>query len=242
MVGMTSAPNIVSYEDKSRFEQAVIIYLCDRLDKATENNGKTTLFLSGGSTPGPMYKRMSRQKLKWSRIAIAQVDDRWVGLKDPGSNAALLHKTILRNKAQHAKFVRMKSRHHTALAGQDAVNALYSKLPMKNSLAVLGMGGDGHVCSWFPNAQGLAAAIDPANDNLVQAITAKRSKVTGPYLERMTLTLSALRQCGSLLLLITGAEKRKVLEHAIADPSSNLPVAHLMRSCKERLTVLTAET
>jgi 6-phosphogluconolactonase len=110
-----SAPDLTLFEDEARFQEAAVMFLRECLDAATKNNKKTTLFLSGGSTPGPIYQRLSEQKLKWSRIAIAQVDDRWVGLQDPGSNAALLKRTILKGAAKNARFVRMKSRHHKAV-------------------------------------------------------------------------------------------------------------------------------
>jgi len=235
-----SAPDLTLFEDEARFQEAAVMFLRECLDAATKNNKKTTLFLSGGSTPGPIYQRLSEQKLKWSRIAIAQVDDRWVGLQDPGSNAALLKRTILKGAAKNARFVRMKSRHHKAVDGQAAVEAQYKKLAMKNSVAVLGMGMDGHVCSWFPGGQGLDVALDPANDNLVQAIIANKSKVTGPYLERISLTLSALTQCDSLLLLIKGADKRALLERAMSDCDDALPVSHLINAVGDRLTVMCA--
>lgn len=241
MVGVNHTPEIVSFENGVRFEEAVVVFLCDRLSAATNGKGKTTLFLSGGSTPGPIYEQLSRETLKWSKVAIAQVDDRWVGLKDPVSNAALLKKTILKNKAAKAQLVRMKSGHQTALNGQHVVEAKYRALEMKNSVAVLGMGMDGYVCSWFPGAQGLEASLDPANDNLMQAIMAKHSKVTGPYLERMTLTLSALQQCGSLLLLIKGADKKVLLQRAINDRPEDLPVSHLLNAVGDRLTIMSVE-
>lgn len=240
MVAMTKQPTIVKFGSLDELHDAAFAFAEQNLKSATAKNRMTSLFLSGGSTPGPVYQRLSNAKLPWSRIVVAQVDDRWVPLSNPGSNATLIRKTLLRNKAKNAKFVRMKSRHRTPWAGQDNVNDDYSSLPLNNSVAVLGMGTDGHVCSWFPDAQGLARAIDPANDNLVQAVTAKKSKVTGPYLDRITMTLCALQKCGALLLLIAGDEKQKILHDAMSDPSSDLPVAHLIRSSGKRLTIMIA--
>lgn len=233
-------PHVAIFDDKAHYQNAAVMFLCDRLSAATKYNKETTLFLSGGSTPGPIYEQLSEQKLKWSNIAIAQVDDRWVGLRNSGSNAALLRRTMLKNCAIKAQFVRMKSRHLKASDGQEAVETQYRKLKMKNSVVVLGMGMDGHVCSWFPGSQGLEAAIDPTNDNRVQAIMAKRSKVTGPYLERISLTLSAIMQSGSALLLIKGLDKRVLLERAIKDRDVTLPVSHLLNAVGDRLTVMCA--
>jgi len=231
---------ITSFKTEVEFQDAAVNYLTDRLKKATAGNAKTTLFLSGGSTPGPIYSRLSTQRLAWSKITVAQVDDRWGGLKDPGSNATLLKKTIFKNKAEKAEFARMKSRHRQAADGQAIIDQTYRGLTLKNSVAVLGMGMDGHVCSWFPGARGIEASLDPANDNRVQAILAKHSVVTGPYLERMTLTLSALKQCGSVLLLIKGSDKKALLEKALQSRPDHLPVTHLLNALGDPLTIMCA--
>lgn len=235
-----SPHKIEAFQSEVEFQDAAVDFLSDRLREGVKGNARTTLFLSGGSTPGPIYSRLSKQRLAWSRIAIAQVDERWVGLKNPGSNAALLHKTMLKNNAEKAKFVRMKSRHGQAAGGQDVINDKYEALTLNNSVAVLGMGMDGHVCSWFPGANGTNAAVDVANDNLVQAVLAKHSKVTGPYLERMTLTLSALQKCGSVLLLIKGEDKKALLQKAIQNRPRSLPVTHLLNGIGAPLTIMCA--
>lgn len=204
---------------------------------ATEAS-KANLLLSGGSTPGPIYEVLSELGLPWKDVAVGLVDERWVGENDNGSNAALIRKTLMQGKAKAAQFIPMKTVHASPQDGQQNIEAQYKNLISGKSLAVLGMGTDGHVCSWFPQSYGLDAAIDPVNKNVVQAITANKSKVTGDYLERMTLTLSALKQCRSVLLLITGAEKREVLETAMNNQSSNLPVAHLLKL--KNLTILHA--
>lgn len=234
-------PDVTEFKGLGDLHEAATGFVADQMTRAVKKHGITTLFLSGGSTPGPVYQRLSSCALDWSQINIAQVDDRWVGLADPGSNAALLKKTILKNKAAKAPFIRMKSRHKTAERGQSTVEAVYRKLPMSGSVAVLGMGADGHICSWFPNASGLQQALNPANDNYVQAIFARRSKITGPYLERMTLTLSALNKCESSLLLISGSEKRKVIEKALTTGNTELPVSHFIKSAGNRLRIMWAD-
>ena len=49
-------------------------------------------------------------------------------------------------------------------------------------------------------------------------------------------TLPALLQSDEILLLISGAEKRAVLEQA-AEPASDLPIAHLLRQLRTPVDV-----
>ena len=204
-------------------------------------HGQASLFLSGGSTPGPVYEALSTVALPWDKVTIGLVDERWVEETDSGSNAALIRRTLLKGPAGEAQFVPMKTSHKTPQAGQETVEAAYRKIVSVNSLAVLGMGTDGHVCSWFPEADGLDAAVDPENKNVVQAITARASKVTGEYLNRMTLTYSAVQSCKSVLLLMTGEEKQNVLERAFERYQSSLPASRLLGLNPARLTIFYAD-
>lgn len=213
------------------------------LESTIAAQGQASLFFSGGSTPGPVYEALSAAPLPWKKVTIGLVDDRWVDEDDIGSNAALIRKTLLKNKAQAASFVPMKTDHDTPQAGQASVETAYKAILSGNSLAVLGMGTDGHVCSWFPGADGLEIALDPNSAQIVQAITAKPSKVTGAYLDRMTLTYASVSQCRSVLLLITGAEKKAVLETAFEQcrtGQSDLPVSHLLAMEPANLSILHA--
>ena len=231
----------VKLETIAEFEQAATIFIGEHLNDATQGNQPTTLFLSGGSTPGPIYHSLAGQNLNWHNIVMAQVDERWVSLRSPGSNAALIKRTLLKNQTLSAEFVRMKSRHKSAQKAQDLIEARYRALPWNNSLAVLGMGLDGHVCSWFAGAEGTPQAMDPGNPDFVQAIMAKRSDVTGVYLERMTLTLTALKQCESILLLIKGKKKKALLSRAIKDRPQDLAVTHLLNAVENRMTIMYAD-
>lgn len=231
----------VELKTVAEFEKTASSFICEHLKDATQGNQRATLFLSGGSTPGPIYHSLGTQNLDWANIVTAQVDERWVGLNNPGSNAALIKRTLLKNQALNAEFIRMKSRHKSAQKAQAVIESRYRELPWDKSLAVLGMGLDGHVGSWFAGAQGTPQALDPGNPNLVQAIMAKPSVITGSYLERMTLTLTALKHCGSILLLIKGTKKKALLSRAMKDRPQELAVTHLLNAVENRMTIMYAD-
>ena len=203
-------------------------------------NQKASLFLSGGSTPGPVYEELSETDLPWQNISVGLVDERWVDTNNAGSNARLIETALMKNRAAIAKFRGMKTSHKTPRKAQAIVSKLYGGIISKDSIAVLGMGTDGHVCSWFPNSQGLEAALQPDNSFSVQAISAQKSDVTGDYLERMTLTYSAIASCRSVILLLTGEAKRKLIDTVLAGHESHLPVARLLGLKPHQLSIMSA--
>jgi len=204
--------------------------LCDQLahwiaaDLAASisKRGVATLAVSGGSTPKPLFERLSRQHIDWSRVFVTQVDERWLDEDHADANARLIRESLLVNEASAANFVGMKTRHGSPFdAG--AVEALTSKLEAFSDgidVVVLGMGGDGHTASFFPGAATLAQALDLESEALCVPV----SPPSAPH-ERMTLSLAALLSAGNLYLHVTGSAKWTVLEEALVpgDPGE-LPI------------------
>lgn len=229
-------PVLKHFSDISDLHERATNLIVARLKADVENTDAASLMVSGGSTPGPVYEQLSHFDLPWDKITIGLVDDRWVDEEDAGSNAALIRRTLLQNKAAKARFVPMKTAHDTPAAGQAEVEAAYTHIAQPYSVVILGMGGDGHTASWFPDADGLGNAVDPKNTDCVAAVTAKPSDVTGAYLQRMTLTRHAVGSCHLALLLITGAQKQQVLKDALS--GADYPIGLAIETLGDRLTVL----
>jgi len=173
---------------------------------------RVSLLLSGGSTPGPLYKRLSAVDLDWSRVSIGLVDERWVESDHSASNERLLRQTLLQNFAAKASFTRMKNSAQTPFMGEGQCQTQCDDLPEPYSVCLLGMGPDGHTASLFPHAKGLSQALD--SQQLCAAIEANASEVTGEYVERMSLTPKAILRAKKLILLITGEDKWQVYQRA----------------------------
>ncbi len=226
-----------SFADRKTLQAATAARIAAGLMESINAKGKASLFLSGGSTPGPVYEALSEVDLPWDKVDVGLVDERWVDEDDEGSNATLIRRTLLRGAAGKANFTPMKTDHVTPQAGQDVVAKLYKPLLQTRSIAILGMGTDGHVCSWFPQSAGLTQALDPANPSPVQAIKARQSEVTGTYLDRMTLTYSAVAACDTVILLITGEAKRAVIDRALNGEGGDLPVSRLLSLKPEQFSI-----
>ncbi len=236
-----SAPTFKTFDSKKQLTDLAVDIISARISEDINQSGTASLMVSGGSTPEPVYTQLSRTDLPWDKVKIGLVDDRWVRETDAGSNARFIHATLLQGFAKASTFVPMKTPHATPAQGQASVEALYQHIAQPYSALVLGMGTDGHTASWFPQSDGLEQAL--SSTDIVQAVTAKPSAVTGDYLERMTLTRDAVSRSKLALLLITGEQKRRVFEAALepkSPPSSHAPIRAAVDALGERLIVLWA--
>jgi len=216
----------IEHKFKNRSELIASLYrLCvDELAQALESETSATLLLSGGSTPTPLYQRLSSADLDWDRIHVALVDERWVDTDSEASNERLLRETLLLGNAAAAPFIGMKNSQPSPFDGEDKCNIDYAGLPAPYRICLLGMGPDGHTASLFPGAEGLAAAIESKRH--CAAIRAIKSEVTGSNLERMTMTPWSILQSHRLILLITGEDKWEVYRRACrSGASAELPIS-----------------
>ena len=203
------------------------------LSEALSKNGAATIFLSGGTTPAPLYESMSKMDLAWKKVKVALVDERWVDPSSSASNEALIRKNLLVNNAKSATFVGMKTVANTANKGLAETEAAYQALPKPYAFAIVGMGNDGHTASLFPHADGLNAALNPDSEKRVAAIKAKPSPITGANTERMTMTLAALLQCDRIVVLITGEDKLAVFDQAMrGGANAEMPIRALLNQEK----------
>lgn len=187
--------------------------VADELIRAIEAKGKATLAVSGGATPKLFFDKLSRAELSWARVTVTLVDERQVPESSERSNARLVRKHLLQNKAAAAKFVPLFD---NAEAGKTS--------PF--DVAILGMGSDGHTASFFPGADRLAEALDSDTPQRLIEINAP-----GAGEPRLTFTLPVLEAAGRLALHIEGAEKKTVLNRALGDgPQEDMPVRAVLRS------------
>jgi 6-phosphogluconolactonase len=197
--------------------------LADAVAAGISARGAAALALSGGSTPGPAYAELALRNIDWRKVAFGLVDERWVRPDDPSSNEGMIARAAASALGRGARLVGLWSDAGDVAAGAARADAIYA--PLHFDAALMGMGEDGHTASWFAGAAGLAAALDPASPHTIVAIGAPQAAGAAA---RLTLTRAALKRAERLILLITGAEKRRVFDRAIgADPHA-LPVAALI--------------
>ncbi|WP_395003686.1 6-phosphogluconolactonase [Cypionkella sp.] len=199
---------IETYPDR----EALMIGVADRMASDLREElfaqGRASLCVPGGTTPGPVFDILSAVSLDWVNIAVVLNDERWVGEDSPRSNTALLRARLLVDKAAAAQLLPLYApteMPEAALA--DLSKAIAPHLPL--SVLLLGMGADMHTASLFPGADLLAEALSPEAPILLPM----RAEAAGE--PRITLTAPVLAAAKNIHILITGAEKRAAIEAAL---------------------------
>ncbi len=220
------------FSDRTSMMEALQSAISTQLQQDLQQHAQVSLFVSGGTTPAPLYRALAATQLPWQRVHVALVDERFVPVDDPASNEKLLRESLLHEQAAAADFTGMSvasfSQQHDLSTMVHACNTNYAQLPHPYSAAVLGMGADGHTASLFPYANGLEEGL--VKHQHCVAINALPSAVTGTITQRISMTRWALLQCGSLYLLFTGNEKKEVYERAkTATDHHALPIAAFLQ-------------
>lgn len=233
---MTGTVEFRAFESRAAASTAAADLLAGLVGQALDSapGAEASLVVSGGTTPGQCFDRLSAEALDWSRVTVIPSDERWVAAGDPASNEGLIRARLLRNRAGAGKvlsFFRagLDARQAPAVIGQDL-----ARLNPRFSAVLLGMGEDGHFASLFPDFEGLQQALDPRSGTACTLVKTAGS----PYL-RISLTLPALLRSVHIVLLIFGDAKRKVLETAMRRGSA-FPIETLLRETRVPLTVIWA--
>lgn len=183
-----------------------------------ETQARALLIVSGGSTPMPFFKALSQAPLDWARIDVTLADERWVAFEDKDSNARLISEHLLQGNAAQATFHALTTAAATPEEGVAEVAARLERLTWPASALVLGMGGDGHTASLFPDSEQLAEGL--STDACVLAVRAP--SVPQP---RITLSRHRLAMAKRHFLHFTGVDKRAVFARALGgDDVTELPI------------------
>lgn len=183
-----------------------------------EHQERALLVVSGGSTPVPFFKALAAKSLPWERVDITLADERWVDEQSNDSNARLVRENLLQGKASEASFMALTSDASTPEEGVAEVTRRTVSLSWPASVVILGMGGDGHTASLFPDSQELGLALS-TDEPLVAVRTPSQPQ------PRITFSAARLHQARRHFLHITGEDKRSVLANAMnGDDVRKLPI------------------
>lgn len=182
-------------------------------EKLCATSGEIAISVPGGSTPFPVFEELVKADLDWGRVKVWPGDDRIVPEEHEASNTGKIRKIFEPVGA------------HVMTLTEDAK-------PPHFALCWMGMGGDGHIASLFPNT-------DPRVDDpqMVRRLTPDPLPPEAPF-DRITITIPALLNSDALMFVVRGEEKVRVLKAALAG-EHDLPIARLLGAADQQVTCFT---
>jgi 6-phosphogluconolactonase len=204
---------MTQFPDRKSLFEALAATLASQLSAAVSQRGVASLIVPGGSTPVPLFHRLREAAVPWRHVQVMPSDERCVAESDPASNAAMIRRELLQGRAAEA-----------------VLHPLWPAPVWSDSLlpwdaVVVGMGDDGHFASLFPGNLGLIDALDVAKSPAFVQMMAP-----GAPRQRISMNLAALAQARSIYLVITGGNKKTVVESALARPDAGKwPVSALLQ-------------
>lgn len=221
------------YNDVAELAEAVAGDVGFIIESAVEARNASLLALPGGKTPVPVFDKLARAKLPWKKVTIIPTDERLVAVQDELSNARLLASSFMK---AGARVVPIGGENDDVDAAGNIADARLQDLPWPPDLVWLGMGADGHTASIFDGPD-LQKALDAPKARRAVGVRPEPLPAEAPV-ARVTLTRAALLSSRTLIITITGDEKRALLEQAIADGhSSRLPIGRVLAEAEQPIDI-----
>jgi 6-phosphogluconolactonase len=188
-----------------------------RLSDLVVRQGRASLAVPGGTTPGPFLAALGDHAVDWSKVTLLPTDERFVAPDDSASNERMIRAQFSPLARGEVAFVSFHGHGSDIEAAAATLSATLATLPPLD-LLVSGMGADGHVASLFPGGEaGFGAAPDGG-------IVVARPPGLPP---RLSLSVARLLSAGWAGLLVSGPVKEAVLTSA-ASRTAPLPVDLLL--------------
>jgi 6-phosphogluconolactonase len=215
---LRTQPKLLVVDNAVALAEAAARRLIDRV----AGKGRAAVCLTGGSSPQGLYRRLGeepwRGEVPWDRVHWFIGDDRFVSESDPLSNMGMARRLFLdrvRAPRQNISPIATDAEDPQAAARlyEDDLKTFYGAdrldptRPMFD-LVLMGLGGDGHTASLFPQS--------PTLNEKQRWVLGVAKAGMEPFVPRVTLTFPALASTREMLFLIDSADKRTILSRVLA--------------------------
>lgn len=189
---------------------------------AISDHGRCSIALSGGSTPGAIYRALSRppsvNDVEWDKVDMYWGDERWVPLDHTSSNYRMTQETLLAHIPQpgpriHHVRTDLESPEEGAKDYEEQIRkaegAAAGEIPVFD-IVLLGVGEDGHTASIFPKSP----VIHEKSAKLCFAV----EHPEGGY--RVTMSPGLLFSARRVMFIVKGESKADIVSHILEGSAS----------------------
>jgi len=222
------------YDDADEWAEAVAGDVAFIIESALDARGQALIALPGGKSPAPVFAKLANAKIKWKNVTIIPTDDRLVAMTDPLSNAAMIAKVFLPKGARVLPITTDKAADYK-MAGK-AADARLQELHWPLDLVWLGVGADGHTASIFPGPD-LDEALNGPKERRALGVMPDPLPADAPV-ARVTLSRASILSARTIVLAVTGKEKRAIIEKAIEDGAlSTVPIGRVLADAEQAIDI-----
>jgi len=213
------------YPDAQATARAAVAELEEWGQECIRMQNRYLMSLAGGSTPRAVYELWAQtSKLAWPQVDLIFGDERCVPPDHAESNYGMVKQALMSRLPRPPHVHRMPGEdpdpEHAALQYERTLGKLLE--PEEGAdLVLLGIGGDGHTASLFPDS--------PALEEMERRCVA--TKAPGGKQRRLTLTFAEFRRAQRILFLVVGKDKAKILREVLEGEFNplKLPSQNLLR-------------
>ncbi|MEE8410525.1 MAG: 6-phosphogluconolactonase [Myxococcota bacterium] len=202
--------NLLVCNDAASFVDTAATWIAGRIAASVAERGGCSVALSGGSTPRPVYERLAEpphlDAIPWEAIDVYFGDERCVAPTDVTSNYRMAHEALLsRVSIPESQVHRIEAEHPDRPATARDYAAL---LPARLDVLILGVGGDGHTASLFPES--------PLLQEQTLRVAPAQSPKAPPW--RLTITPRVIGEARTTVVLVQGKSKADIVAQALLGP------------------------
>ncbi len=206
------------------------------LRNAIAQRGQAIWLGCGGSTPKPIYERLTAADVDWDKVKLFQVDERFVPVDDAASNTRMMTEALLpilnkgRRGMELVSLIQDIDDQYACAAKAEATlrDAGKGEMPVFD-FALMGMGPDAHYASIFPGHA--INGVVYTTDALVLPVSASGTSAE-PTLPRITLSVPAINESRKILFYITGQAKLDILtQAALSTDPYTAPIGAFLAQC-----------